>query len=599
MNISFHTGKSAMIAQAKALNIYGNNIANVNTVGYQTIRPSFADCIYDVEREPQPDWQTGHGTYIQKTDLMFSESHFEYTDRPQDFAIAGEGFFAVEDRWGDVNYTRDGAFGITQLDGEWYLVSSSGEFVLDYEKNRIVVPFEEISKGDVRGSIDWEEVSEQIGAFTLNNIDNERVRYIYNGTGTVEGEPDENGNPTENPDPAPVENAALQMTGSDAEAPSSAVVSTANGYFAVMDDYGNVKYTRDGQLSIQKYQGKWYLGSSEGELILDSNLNPIEVSFRDPTIEDVGADVIDRRVQKDENGQVAVRSSDGEESFVADGNFTVVKDGNRFYLASPNGQGGNNGEEETVYYVLDNGGRRIEIPSRDGDYYSVNWDELVTPAGEDEEERQTIGVFQFADPTNLTTDDRTRYEGTGAADGNVEKIVEGSGVRLGNADAFFAVEGADGTIRYTRNTGFDVLQGDDGAWYLATNEGEYVLGANNQRIMVAEAEQYTPNVDWDELREMVGVFEFPNPYGIEAWGTNRYVETDRSGAAVAARELRNIDGVDVWVPTMDKLQGTLIVSNVDLATQMVKLIETQRAYQISSRVVTTSDELARIANNLR
>lgn len=599
MNISFHTGKSAMIAQAKALNIYGNNIANVNTVGYQTIRPSFADCIYDVEREPQPDWQTGHGTYIQKTDLMFSESHFEYTDRPQDLAIAGEGFFAVEDRWGDVNYTRDGAFGITQLDGEWYLVSSSGEFVLDYEKNRIVVPFEDISKSDVRGSIDWEAVSEQIGAFTLNNIDNERVRYIYNGTGTVEGEPDENGNPTETPDPAPVENAGLQMTGSDAEAPSSAAVSTANGYFAVMDDYGNVKYTRDGQLSIQKYQGKWYLGSSEGELILDNNLNPIEVSFRDPTIEDVGADTIDRRVQKNEDGQVAVRSSDGEESFVADGGFTVVRDGNRFYLASPNGQGGNNGEEETVYYVLDNSGRRIEIPSRDGDYYSVNWDELVTPAGEDEEERQTIGVFQFADPTNLTTDDRTRYEGTGAVDGNVEKIVEGSGVRLGNADAFFAVEGADGTVRYTRNTGFDVLQGDDGAWYLATNEGEYVLGADNQRIMVAEAEQYTPNVDWDELRDMVGVFEFPNPYGIEAWGTNRYVETDRSGAAVAARELRNIDGVDVWVPTMDKLQGTLIVSNVDLATQMVKLIETQRAYQISSRVVTTSDELARIANNLR
>lgn len=589
MNISFHTGKSAMIAQAKALNIYGNNIANVNTVGYQTIRPSFADCIYDVEREPQPDWQTGHGTYIQKTDLMFSESHFEYTERPQDFAIAGEGFFAVQDRWGDVNYTRDGAFGITQLDGEWYLVSSSGEFVLDYEKNRIVVPFEEISKGDVRGSIDWEAVSQQIGAFTLNNIDNERVRYIYNGTGTVEGEPDENGEPTETPDPAPVEDAGLQMTGSDAEAPSSAVVSTADGYFAVMDDYGNVKYTRDGQLSIQKYQGKWYLGSSEGELILDRDLQPIEVTFRAPTIDDVGAETIDRQVQKDENDQVAVRDFEtGETVFKAVTTFSVQQDGKKFYVVSPEGE-----------YVLDSANRRIEVPSRDGDYYSVNWDELVTPAGEDEEERQIIGVFRFADPNNLTTDDRTRYEGTGAVDQNVEKIVEGSGVRLGNADAFFAVEGADGTVRYTRNTGFDVLQGDDGAWYLATNEGEYVLGANNQRIMVAEAEQYTPNVDWDELREMVGVFEFPNPYGIEAWGTNRYVETDRSGAAVAARELRNIDGVDVWVPTMEKLQGTLIVSNVDLATQMVKLIETQRAYQISSRVVTTSDELARIANNLR
>ncbi|MBD5130521.1 MAG: flagellar hook-basal body complex protein [Ruminococcaceae bacterium] len=589
MNISFHTGKSAMIAQAKALNIYGNNIANVNTVGYQTIRPSFADCIYDVEREPQPDWQTGHGTYIQKTDLMFSESHFEYTDRPQDFAIAGEGFFAVEDRWGDVNYTRDGAFGITQLDGEWYLVSSSGEFVLDYEKNRIIVPFEEISKGDVRGRIDWEAVGEQIGAFTLNDVDNQRVRYIYNGAGTVEGEPDEEGNPTEVPDPAPVEDAGLQMTGSDAEAPSSAVVTTANGYFAVMDDYGNVKYTHDGQLSIQRYQGKWYLGSSEGELILDNDLNPIPVTFRAPTIEDVGEDVIDGQVQRDENDQVAVRDLEtGEIVFKAVNNFEVQQDGKKFYVVSPDGE-----------YVLDSSNRRIEVPSRDGDYYSVNWDDLVTPAGEDEEERQIIGVFQFANPTDLSTDDRTRYEGTGVADGNIEKIVEGSGVRLGDADAFFAVEGADGTVRYTRNAHFDVLQGEDGAWYLATNEGEYILGADNQRIMVAEAEQYTPNVDWAELTEMVGVFEFPNPYGIEAWGTNRYVETDRSGAAVAARELRNVDGEDVWVPTMDKLTGTLIVSNVDLATQMVKLIETQRAYQISSRVVTTSDELARIANNLR
>lgn len=578
-----------MIAQAKALNIYGNNIANVNTIGYQTIRPAFADCIYDVQREPQPDWQTGHGTYIQKTDLMFDESHFQYTDRPQDFAIAGEGFFAVEDRWGDVNYTRDGAFGITQLDGEWYLVSSSGEYVLDYEKNRIVVPFEEISAGDVRTSIDWDAVSQQIGAFTLNGADNDRVRYIYNGDGSVEGEPDADGNPTTIDDPAPVENAALNMTASDLTAPSSAVVSTADGYFAVMDDDGNVRYTRDGQLSIQKYQGKWYLGSSEGELILDSNNNPIKVSFRDPTIEDFGTDTVDRLVQKDENGQVAFRNLETDEIEFKDiTSFQVQKDGAKFYVVSSDGE-----------YVLDNQNRRIEVPAREGDYYSVNWEELVTPAGEDEEPRQLIGVFQFADPTDLTTNDRTRYEGTGALDQNVEKIVEGSSVRLGDPDAYFAVEGADGTVRYTHNTGFDVMQADDGAWYLATSQGEYVLGAGNQRIMVAAADQFTPNVDWDELREMVGVFEFPNPYGIEAWGTNRYVETERSGAAVAARELRNINGEDVWVPTMDKLQGTFIVSNVDLATQMVKLIETQRAYQISSRVVTTSDELARIANNLR
>ncbi len=166
MNISFHTGKSAMIAQAQALNVYGNNIANVNTVGYQQIRPSFADCIYETYRRPEDDWQTGHGTYIQKTDLLFSESHFRFTERMLDFGIAGEGFFAVQDRWGDVNYTRDGAFGMTQdqQTGDWYLVSGSGEYVLDYDKNRIVVPFNETET-----EADWGALEQMIGVFEFPN----------------------------------------------------------------------------------------------------------------------------------------------------------------------------------------------------------------------------------------------------------------------------------------------------------------------------------------------------------------------------------------------------------------------------------------------
>ncbi len=166
MNISFHTGKSAMIAQAQALNVYGNNIANVNTVGYQQIRPSFADCIYETYRLPEDDWQTGHGTYIQKTDLLFGESHFQYTDRMLDNAIAGEGFYAVEDRWGNVNYTRDGAFAMTQdqATGDWYLVSGSGEYVLDYEKNRIVVPFNETDT-----EADWGALNQMIGVFEFPN----------------------------------------------------------------------------------------------------------------------------------------------------------------------------------------------------------------------------------------------------------------------------------------------------------------------------------------------------------------------------------------------------------------------------------------------
>lgn len=165
MNIAFHTGKTAMIAQCQALNVYGNNIANINTYGYQTQRPTFADTLYSVERSTEPEWQTGHGTYVQKNDLMFSESHFYYTDRQLDFAPAGEGFFAVQDRFGDVNYTRDGAFNMTQADtGEWYLVSGSGEYVLDYEGNRIVVPFDEYGVAP-----DYVQLREMVGVFEFEN----------------------------------------------------------------------------------------------------------------------------------------------------------------------------------------------------------------------------------------------------------------------------------------------------------------------------------------------------------------------------------------------------------------------------------------------
>lgn len=165
MNIAFHTGKTAMIAQAQALNVYGNNISNINTVGYQTMRPSFADCLYSTQRATEEDWQTGHGAYIQKTDIMFSESSLYETERPLDFALPNEGFFALQDRYGDINYTRDGSFSMTQAEtGEWYLVSGSGEYVMDYDMNRIVVPFDEDG-----ATADYTELANMIGVFEFEN----------------------------------------------------------------------------------------------------------------------------------------------------------------------------------------------------------------------------------------------------------------------------------------------------------------------------------------------------------------------------------------------------------------------------------------------
>lgn len=165
MNIAFYTGKTGLIAQQEGLNVYSNNIANVNTVGFKASRPSFADCIYTVQRNTEPDWQTGHGEYVHSTQLMYSEGVFTYTDNDLDFAIpTEEGFFAVMDKYGDVNYTRAGDFQISQIGDHWELVSANGEFVLDYEGNHITVPFiEGTSKPD------YEALTKMIGVYTFDN----------------------------------------------------------------------------------------------------------------------------------------------------------------------------------------------------------------------------------------------------------------------------------------------------------------------------------------------------------------------------------------------------------------------------------------------
>lgn len=182
MNISFYTGASGMISQQEGMNIYSHNISNVNTVGFKSLRPSFADCIYTIQRQTEPEWQTGHGQYIMKTDFMWEQGSFTMTEQDLDFAIPNDNFFMVLDERGDTYLTRDGSFEITQIDDHWELVSGRGEFVLDNEGNHIIVPFltEERNILDedgyvigteeyVTNNIDFNTLTDMIGLYEVEN----------------------------------------------------------------------------------------------------------------------------------------------------------------------------------------------------------------------------------------------------------------------------------------------------------------------------------------------------------------------------------------------------------------------------------------------
>lgn len=172
MNNAFYTGATGLRAHQYAIDITSHNLVNSNTYGYKATTPEFRDLLYtnmdiNVNRELTDDEKvhTGHGVRLSNQDLLFTQGNLYNSGYLLDYAIAGEGLFAIERR-GNIEYTRNGSFdlSIEGDDEEAYLVTDDGAYVLDDNYERIVVPYEEESN-----TIDTTGLDERLGIFTFSN----------------------------------------------------------------------------------------------------------------------------------------------------------------------------------------------------------------------------------------------------------------------------------------------------------------------------------------------------------------------------------------------------------------------------------------------
>ena len=174
-----------------------------------------------------------------------------------------------------------------------------------------------------------------------------------------------------------------------------------------------------------------------------------------------------------------------------------------------------------------------------------------------------------------------------------------------SGDGFFAIQGDDGQTYYTRNGNFNMSIGVDGMT-LTDMEGHPVLDVNGEPIAVADTyianriqisadgKLMYPDED-NNLQEMgfqVGLYQFQNPAGLDKVGDTLYAATAASGEAINENE-----NEDVQKSTI--AQGYLEGSNVQIADEMVNLIVAQRAYEVNSKAITTTDEMMQTANNLK
>ncbi len=86
----------------------------------------------------------------------------------------------------------------------------------------------------------------------------------------------------------------------------------------------------------------------------------------------------------------------------------------------------------------------------------------------------------------------------------------------------------------------------------------------------------------------VTITDFANPMGLQPAGENLYKETSASGSATV--------GVGGQSGMGQVRQGFLETSNVNIVEEMVAMIETQRAYEMNSKAISTTDEMLQYLN---
>lgn len=176
---------------------------------------------------------------------------------------------------------------------------------------------------------------------------------------------------------------------------------------------------------------------------------------------------------------------------------------------------------------------------------------------------------------------------------------------IGNA--YFAIQGNedDEEPLYTRDGSFQISATEDGN-YLTTGDGHYVLGMDGDYIELEYKtvkgkngrEEESNVLDIEGLKERIGLFTCDNPAGLIAAGNNRF----RSGAASGEWyevEPEEYDGDGGNYNSPKIIACALEGSNADVGGEMVSVIESQRGFQLNSRIVTVADQLEEMINNLR
>jgi len=205
---------------------------------------------------------------------------------------------------------------------------------------------------------------------------------------------------------------------------------------------------------------------------------------------------------------------------------------------------------------------------------------LRQPGAQSSQQSQISSGLQLGTGVHPVSTERIYTQGNLQNTGNSLDIgIQGPG--------FFQIQMPDGTAGYTRDGSFQVnAQGQ-----IVTGSGHPLQPAvtippNSQSITIAKDGTVSAALQGQIKPSQVGTIQlatFINPAGLQAFGENLFQETASSGTPNTGTPGAN--GVGVLN------QGYVETSNVNVVEELVNMIQTQRAYEINSKAIQTSDQM--------
>lgn len=185
---SLFSAVSGLKNHQTAMDVIGNNVANVNTVAFKSKKVVFQDIISQtVSSATAPTTTTGGmnakqvglGMSIATIATDITEGSTQTTSAPLDFAITGEGYFIVQGGDGTKYYTRNGNF---TTDSQGYLVTANGDYVM------AVTGSTGIANGTTPSTLSKIQILGTIGGNTYSEyaIDSSGVVTAKRSTGTID-----------------------------------------------------------------------------------------------------------------------------------------------------------------------------------------------------------------------------------------------------------------------------------------------------------------------------------------------------------------------------------------------------------------------------